>query len=434
MFVKNNLRLIQRNLYCYYSSARRKKIFRSNFCFFSFVSLLILTIVMNVSTSSPVVLGPTDIQNLSNFRNQTMPTSNLYLRYTEPDWIVPITINSFMIVITVWILSSLFHYGIKTGKWRSLGRESAADLLNKGAVYTSVIVCGVSTLFYHIVAGVYLNTGFDESNFSHKLCDTMADLCYIAYAVVLFSVALFLWLRQRAFYNNPMISVHYSKFAKIVSLVSFGVILFGGIGILVFNIYPSDHKSSVVGCVYVPDANLKFAYWLSVTALVILAQGVLVGLFVYALKMIRKPGFKASSSCDPDEVSGKSTIADESEVQGSRVTTSTKISKANSSKSFRKPLSSTSSSTSNKDRIRAIILKTFIFAIISTLMDVFTQIVIGYITKPHDHRRYVVTMVSTSALFNFLFVILSFNSYRSMLISPCKSLSSSCEFLYCFRG
>jgi len=88
------------------------------------------------------------------------------------DWILPVAINVTTIVVQAWFIISLLYYGIKTKKWKEL-HHGSADKLNSGAVYTSLVACGVFGFIQSVVNLVYITFGFNLGE--DKLCDSLGD-------------------------------------------------------------------------------------------------------------------------------------------------------------------------------------------------------------------------------------------------------------------
>ena len=66
--------------------------------------------------------------------------------FHEVTYILAVSINATLIALSLWILFSLVHFGVKTGQWSGRQKRNA-DKLNAGWIYTSVIVCAISVFF-----------------------------------------------------------------------------------------------------------------------------------------------------------------------------------------------------------------------------------------------------------------------------------------------
>jgi len=359
------------------------------------------------------------------FKNTTV-FSIPYDRTIELDWILPVTVNIGLTVVTFWIFFSLIHYGIKNKKWRYSKHRS--EVLNSGLIYGSVVVCAFSCIVRYVVSLLLMNVGFSEER--NDLCDSLADAAYISYAFVLCFVALFLWLRQRSFYSHRLLNVNYSKEIKITSCVVFAFILGYGIFATVLNTHPHDYKGSKIGCIRRIEEN-QMKNWIAAAVGVAFYNLVLFGLFSYALTHI-----KAIQKAETIRKLAQARAQEKQQVHQKPLPLGAIIYKHNLNETITESqLDSTlkeddckqipgirhkreKMSTSNK--IKNILQKTLLFATISIVIDVFLQVFANYIANPDSHRRITNMIFDISAFLNLLFVIFSFAAYKQMLFSPCK--------------
>ena len=345
-------------------------------------------------------------------------TTAFSVNYTEQlDWILPITLNLISVVAEIWLLGSLVHYGIKTKKWKEL-RRGNPDKLNSGAVYTALVACAVGCIAHSFVNVFYITLGFNLGE--DELCDSLGDASSCTYGLTVLTVQTFLWTRQRAFYANRMLNVNYNKKVRLFSTASIIIIFTAGTSVLVFNIYPDDHTSTLDGCRYKPDDSLRVGYWASVVIVIVFGQMSLLGLFVYALTQTRsqdKQTFMqlAKEFCACSNANTEQTHSMTENLKGlsetshcSNVNTATPSSATSSSRRRR----------SKSGKVRDILRKTLVFAIISILADAFVQLFIHYITTPEGHRRFSVAVGNMNVIFSLLLLVFSFTDYREMLSSP----------------
>ena len=307
----------------------------------------------------------------------TNQTSNL--NYTKQvDWIVPVTITIILIILTLWILLSLVHYGVKTNIWHFGVQSSPLDnMMSVGLIYTTVVVCAVMTLCCIIVNLVYLNVGFNQND--SNLCDNIADTAIGFYAWIVFFVNLFYWLRQRVFFKNKMLNIDYNKILKLLSSFSIIIIFIGGLSSFIVNIYPNNRIATNNGCLFQPQDNLRPAFWVPFIVVIILGQGMIFGLFVYALK-----------KCSDFAKQQTEILKDDKQLSSVKV-------------------------------IKLTLKKTLVFAVISTIADFFNQIFIHYIVDPNENRRFVTLVSNVNAFLNVLFLVLSFVNYKEILSSLWRS-------------
>ena len=341
--------------------------------------------------------------------NSSAPTNLDYKN--QLNWIIPTVVSIILMILTLWILLCLIHYGIKTGKWRKR-RASHSDMLNIGLVYTSVLVCAVICLIFFCINLVYLNIGFSTDKHD-LLCEIIADSAVACYGLMLFSVAMFLWFRQRVFFRNEMFSMSYTRCVQVLSFSSIFIVFLGALGVLVINILPFNRRSSDNGCLFEAAEDHRVFHWISVVVLVVIGQGMLLGLFAYAL--IKTKDFDSDSSSDPGRNRLESGLSSASNVPLAGINNSLK------SNTAKLQITDLRNENSQSHAVRKILQKTLIFAVLSTLADIFIQVMIHYINRADQHRRYVTTVSNTNAFLNLLFLVLSFVRYKEILMSPCRN-------------
>ena len=333
-------------------------------------------------------------------------------RTQELDWIIPLVLHIALLLISLWLLVSLVHYGVKTNKW-CRNHTNKSDKFSTGLVYTSAVACSVTCLVFIVLNMAYINIAFGYGQ--DELCDTISDIALAVYGILLFWVYLFLWFRQRVFYNSFLLNAEYSVVLRILSSSSIVLVAIAGTLTVIFNTLPNDTLSSPNGCIYMPNEDLKVGYWVSIVVVIVFGQAVLLGLFVYALKKTTGEKWSNVLCCFCGEPSEPPT------PKHSRIKSISYSSSGESSHSNR-TLSKSYSRENQPLIVRKILWKTLIFAFLSTLVDILVQIVIHYITAPKSNRRTSATVTSTTALLNLLFIILSFVSYRDICTSIWTSI------------
>ena len=333
--------------------------------------------------------------------------------------IFPNVIVFCLLTLSLWITISLIHYEIKTRKWRQLKRQSQADIFNNGQIYTSVVLCGVMVIFYDVVALIYMNTGFAINGYNlDDYCDSISDLAYSTYSLTIFTTTIFLWLRQRIFFQNRLLNANYNKCVKVLSSFSLFLILAAGIGILIFGSYPDDHIATTNGCVYDPNRNLMIVHRISMVTVVVVYQSLFLGLFVYAIKTIQT---------SRDNVG----VCDESCRNDNQPLRRSESDRKFASKPFRKKFHVSENkllnfrnrqSAGNATMIRSILIKTFAVAAITTMLDFLLVLFLSFVIKPNQHRRYSVMFASFNAFLHLFLIVLSFSHWKKMLMSFCWKL------------
>ena len=337
------------------------------------------------------------------------------------DWIIPVVLCIIFFVLVLWILLSLVHYGIKTGKWSS-HQQCSSDKLNIGKIYTFVVITAFICICFLCANMAFINVGF---NFGEDgLCDTVSDIALAVYFLKLCSIGMFLWLRQRVFYKNFMLNTDYSKTIRTCSSSSIVVILLFGMAALVFNVLPNNHKSSPNGCIYNPSDEYKVWYWVAIVVVIVFGHLTLMGLFVYGLmKTSREKWIPRQLCCYGEEKDRPPMDVPLSSVESNK--TNYHRSKIVNNKCL-EPKAGTSSTLSNirqaEDQsivVQRILWKTLILAILSILSDLFTQVVIHYVIPSDSHRRISVTVANLNAILNVLFVLFSFENWKKIFTTFC---------------
>ena len=336
-----------------------------------------------------------------------------FIRFDKPDWIVPAAINIFLAILTILVLSSLMHYGVKTKKWRQ-NPSSNKEKLNAGVVYVFLIICGFMCMFRYIANQVYMNVGFTQNE--NELCESVADTAFISYCLILWSVCMFLWCRQRAFYTNKMLSFNAPKLVRVLSFVSVILTNTTGFGYVLLFTIPVNYRSSEnVGCVFNPDNTLLVTYGIYPVMLITLTQLILLYLFLYPLIKMNSFSFKSRWWGKPIKPTHQQNISSERDRSDSASTSANNSMKRVSNLHRSKSLSEKPSGYG----IKLILKKTLLFAVLSTLFDVLLQIISSLVLSQQGHRRFSGVLFDIGAFFNLIFLVLSFATYKAMLTSFC---------------
>ena len=355
-----------------------------------------------------------------------------YNHYTQLDWLIPISLNIFFMTSTGWILVSLIHFGIKTGKWKQIQRNKE-DKLNAGLVYSSVVGCAIICLVYYIFSNIYLNSGFDKSQ--NWLCDVTYDASVFLYLSVILSVFLFLWSRQHAFYANRMYNVNFSKTVRVFSFISIFIILIGEIPTMTLYVVTQQSVATSRGCKVLSSNGSGTVLLLLVTVVRISLELVLSGLFLNALRQTKRKHKNQSLCCfivrkfcclkcvTNVVVSTRNVLQFESKpVAGNSSNTLTnKTVSSTTNDVISIPPRRQSKRKSFKNVVRRILRKTIVFQILSFSADIllFNSKALFFSGTVKYHRRYLITIADTNVLLNLLLVLFSFVGWKRMMMSPC---------------
>ena len=347
-------------------------------------------------------------------------SSAFYSVARQEDWFIPFTINIVLTIITLYLLISIIHYGIKTKKWRS-SETSLSNIhkMNAGTVYTFLVFTAVMCLFRYVISLVHMLVGFEENQ--KRLCEAIADSAFVAYSMVLWCVFMFLWLRQRAFYTNRMLSIGTTRLVRVLSFGSIILITFSGLGYMLFFTIPKNYDSSPMGCIYVADDTLRLGYGIYVIAVLFLAQLMLLCLFIYPVCKIHRLGHAEKKKSVSPSVKTLDESESTSKSQGSSTpfaeTSQLQNSEYNLDVLSRNQKQSSFSARPPSRGIRKILTKTLVFAVLSTALDVLLQIFTKYATSGFEHRRFNIILFDIAAFFNLLFLVLSFVTSKKILFS-----------------
>ena len=347
----------------------------------------------------------------------TQETTN-YDRTDKIDWLVPIAITVALYAVTLWLLISLIHYGVKTKKWKKSANNNNARVLNSGSVYSSMIGCAVLCLSRYSVSFAHFSFGFDEGE--NELCDSLADALYGTYAFTLCFAATFLWARQRAFYANRLLNVNYNKKIKFFSFTSIAFVVGYGVSVTILNTFPNNYAASPQGCVRQFETT-QTTNWIPAIVGVAFYNLVMLGLLIYALTHVQtfeKAQAAAMRQQQTTNCHGTKKLNKNSNISSKSCANDKQISKNCDSSKSTTSARSFGKECSSATRIKLILQKTLIFAVISILVDLFLQIFSNYIVNPDGHRRATNLLFDISAFLNLLFVILSFAKYKKMIMSP----------------
>ena len=204
-----------------------------------------------------------------------------YIRWQHWNWIVPITVNSIFILMTLWILFSLIYYGNKSKMWVTRKKKNF-EKLNTGFIFLTVVLCAITALFRFISSQFIFNIGFSVTE--NKQCKIVFDASATLFSLAYLTVFVYLWVRQLVFYTNRMLNTDFSKGLRFFSYLSIILISLGGLGSILANTIPTKYMSTVKGCVLIPLDSTSSAIIVMMSSLVLLfGQIILVGLLIYPL-------------------------------------------------------------------------------------------------------------------------------------------------------
>ena len=115
-------------------------------------------------------------------------------------------------------------------------REPGNKLTGRRAIllYYLCVASVVLALFRNVCNLAVVFTGWQ----SDHMCRTAVNASYVLYALCLFFVFLFLWLRQNMFYRNPLLSQIINPFAILTSWFLLLFLIVGTALFIVFHMFP----------------------------------------------------------------------------------------------------------------------------------------------------------------------------------------------------
>ena len=357
-------------------------------------------------------------------------------------WKAAVSINGVLTVLTLWILFSLVHFGVKTGKWRG-SQKRHADKLNAGWIYSSVIMCAVMAIIRYTTSQITTNLGFDAMQ--NDLCEAVNDALFVEYSLVLFSNYVFLWLRQRAFYTNEMFNITYGRSLRFLSAFSILILAVAGIGVNLVNTIPINYPANFRGCYYDKGSDTVDKWsWALCAVVLVIGQAMLLSLLLYPLARHQnkknclkqlccyvEPEKEKRISCNPSDLSSSPDISifnDERNVR--KHANQAKLafkSTDESNKAHARSTQKEKKRSKNSKAVQKIMIRTLGFGFLAVCTDIFLIVILSTsILDQSDPklRRVSVTLYDINVFLNLMLVVMSFVTYRHMLSSPFRRLQN----------
>ena len=190
-----------------------------------------------------------------------------------------------LMIVDLWLIISLIHYGIKTKKWRRL-QLGNPNLLNSGRIYLSVVICSITAFSYHLFTAVYRNIGFHQNE--AQFCKAVTDMVFITYFSSFLSVIFFLWFRQRALYRAFLPVARFTKLFNFFSFFSLFISSILTITGVILSILKIKIDASPIGCVFKNNSNIQLNTFLIFSSASIFSQVSLLVVFSHALLVMQE--------------------------------------------------------------------------------------------------------------------------------------------------
>lgn len=339
--------------------------------------------------------------------------SSNYDSNDSAEWIALTTISIVLAFAYVWVITAMIYYGIKTGKWRRM-QSSSQEKLNAGLIYSAAIGCTVSCLLHQITLVLYANIKLVGE--TSKACNVMSDLLKSSYALVVFTVNLFLWFRQNAFYTNRMLNINISKPIRVYSFLSIFAVFLAGVAGLILTNLSDDEMFLMNHCVYLPEKNYRSYSFTIVSLVVIFGQVSLLSLFINVLVKSKSTtvssfAFMRNSLCDCCKTNRRNTKhkLKQNDLTGSPTNNRT-IHNAS--------IQSQNQFENSAHVVRLIVFKSSVFALVSVLADVSVIAATFFVTERYQTRKLVLYIGNLAVFLNISFIVMSFVQWRKIMKSP----------------
>ena len=343
---------------------------------------------------------------------------------TEPnytgkaDWIIPISVNILLVILVVWIVFSLLHYGIRNKKFQR-NKRSNYEKLNSGRIYSLVLLCALTCALRYMIS-VIVMLDLDLQDDKKVICKALSHLRSCLYSFIHLFIWLFLWLRQYVFYTNRMLALNYPKPIRYFSFITILLIVATGIGYTLFTVFMYNHKVDLVGCMFTLRVELAAGYWAFIGTSVILVHGTLFSLFSYALIKSRNID-KQRKVTDTKKSKKFRKETNHLKTDSTSISTTHNSNEGNTTtfSSSRLPVfrrRQSGEQNQSKKKIKHILKKTFWFAVLSVILE---NALPTFWSLVEVNQRLVITCYNIIALLNLLLIIFTFARYKDMLFSFC---------------
>ncbi|XP_026691410.2 uncharacterized protein LOC100183119 [Ciona intestinalis] len=221
--------------------------------------------------------------------NLTMLNASFIMELYTGQRIVCFVFNTAMLLIMMYFIAVLSVYEYRVRRQNSafncqrslLVRDKVADLMRRfgftGCVFTLVRVLTTYPELAHW-------------DLSTATCTGLRKTATALSGVILVSVYLILWLRQRALYRISAISALANKFIQFLSMCVLGLIMTCGGTVLTIHLSSRFFKGTAVGCkLYWTNEALGMAAGLTYMAFLVAFQVILLFLLVYPMCIHQSP-------------------------------------------------------------------------------------------------------------------------------------------------
>lgn len=224
--------------------------------------------------------------------NDTLKSTNrTKFVFRNEIWIVDLTIDSLLAIVSLYVMIFLIRHRIKRLKFQTQGRLTKESQLSSAAKRICIVIAVVAFVYQLLsLANLYLEKFVYRGNFSlqherhvteitcHVMPKVRVSVLIIATAMTYF----FLWIRQRVFYVNPSLKALNSRVVKVTSYLVLTIwsLYFFPIVMAYLILVEYEHTTSS-GCTIKQSSRILFrniiVSWLSVS---VAMQIALLALFI----------------------------------------------------------------------------------------------------------------------------------------------------------
>lgn len=211
--------------------------------------------------------------------NTTQPPE---VAFFQRSWKGFIVIPSTMLVLNLWVATAFGMFAIKT---KAHKRRSRSDM-NGGIIFKAALTSECLATCRYISTITMYFVGLDANG--HTGCLAIVYVNNVFFVAPLIAMYVFLWARQRAFYQHPLIGGLFSQSISILSRISLVLIVTLILISLVLEMVLNRYESSPVGCRFVTTQTVSQFRFIGYALVWISGQALMMSLFVYPLSVHSK--------------------------------------------------------------------------------------------------------------------------------------------------
>nr|XP_039270629.1 uncharacterized protein LOC120345298 [Styela clava] len=208
-----------------------------------------------------------------------------------------VTISSLMMLANLWVVVAFFLYA----KSSNIMKKKSKTDLDGGLIFKAALAAVTLPLLRFAATTMIFFIGFDPEN--HKACAAGIYISNIFFVVPILALYVFLYIRQRSFYNHPSLGNLFDRSVATFSKISLAFIVIPTVVSLVIEMSINQYKSGPHGCSFrsdQSDINFRFFIYGGVLAF---GQAISLGLFIYPLYLHSKSQNKTDERTNKVDIS-----------------------------------------------------------------------------------------------------------------------------------